>query len=104
MKEILKFIEHFKGAEETFLHGCCYWFAFILKRHFQTKYLTDIMYEPKEGHFIARIDDRYFDIRGDVTELYSGMMLYDMCEMYSQDFKYYCKLMRECRDFTEPVD
>jgi hypothetical protein len=100
-EKILKFIARFKGSEEVFLHGCCYWFAHILEMRFLYTGMVTIMHDQVEGHFIARIGDRYYDIRGDVTELYRGKPLCDMDELVYEDSSMYQHLMRDCRDFEE---
>lgn len=48
---VLGFIKHFKGSEDVFLYGCCYWFAFILQERFG----GTMMYEPIENHFVQEI-------------------------------------------------
>ena len=103
-KTVLGFIDHFKGSERTFLHGCCYWFAHILQERFYAEYSVDIKYEPVEGHFITKINNRFYDIRGDVTELYRGKPMYDLYELNHDDNKYFRHLMRDCRDFKDPED
>ena len=65
-KTILDFIRHFKDAEFTFLNGCCYWFCYILTARFGG--IT--LYEPVEGHFIQKIGDAFYDVRGEVTDKY----------------------------------
>ena len=112
MSDVLNFIQHFKGARETFLHGCCYWFAMILRERFNDRgYLVDIFHEPVENHFVARFlyltcdvsfTPRFFDIRGDVTNLYDEDKLENMWIMEFDDQKRYTKLMCDCRDFIEP--
>ena len=113
-KEILDFISNFKGAEDTFLHGCCYWFAFILKERFHDRgYLVDIFHEPVDGHFVARFivdspnpsvndEARFFDIRGDVTNFYNEDNLENMWLMNINHERRWAKLMCDCRDFIEP--
>ena len=103
-KVILAFITRFKGSEEVFLHGCCYWFAYILDYRFYLEYSTAIMYEPVEGHFITRIGNRFYDVRGDVTELYRGKPMYDVEQLRKENSKMYRHLMRDCRDFEEVKD
>lgn len=103
-KTILGFIACFKGSERTFLHGCCYWFAHILWERFDAEYSVDIKYEPVQGHFITKINNRFYDIRGDVTELYRGKPMYDLYELNHNDNKYFQRLMRDCRDFIDPRD
>ena len=103
-KTVLDFIARFKGSEMVFLHGCCYWFAHILQERFYAEHSVDIKYEPVEGHFITKIGNRFYDIRGDVTELYRGKPMYDLYEMNHNDNKYFRHLMRDCRDFKEVDD
>lgn len=55
MQDVVDFVKHFKGSEEVFLNGCCYWFARILQDRFHEHgYLVDIFHDPIEGHFLAR--------------------------------------------------
>lgn len=103
-KTVLAFIARFKGSEQTFLHGCCYWFAHILWERFYAEYSVDIKYEPVQGHFITKINNRFYDIRGDVTELYRGKPMYDLYELNHDDNRYFRHLMRDCRDFVEVED
>ena len=111
---VSNFISNFKGSEDTFLHGCCYWFANILKTRFDDDgFLVDIYHEPVEGHFIAGFvpvktdentvdEERFFDIRGDVTSQYQNQYLESMWLMWLDDRKRYKKLMNDCRDFLPP--
>lgn len=110
-EKILNFISRFHGSEYVFLHGCCYWFAYILQERFFGDYRCDILYEPEEGHFITRISSyafpdsqRFFDVRGDVTELYQDKAMYDMSELACEDSALHEHLMRDCRDFEEVED
>ena len=115
-REILDFISNFKGAEDTFLHGCCYWFAFILKERFHDRgYLVDIFYEPVEGHFVSRFivdspdpsinnEVRFFDIRGDVSNFYHEENLENMWLMKMNHEKRWAKLICDCKDFILPKD
>ncbi len=101
--KVIQFIGHFNGSEDVFLHGCCYWFAEILEQRFFVESKAAIKYEPVEGHFVTEIDGKLYDVRGDVTEMYSGKVLYDLDEMRrdKNGHRQYWKLMRECRDFEE---
>lgn len=117
MEEVVRFIKNFHGAEDVFLHGCCYWFAWILKERFHEHgYLVDIFHEPVEGHFVARFienpdpykpfglstDVRFFDIRGDVTDLYNEDDLENVWIMEKTEERRWRKLMCDCRDFISP--
>lgn len=103
-EKILNFISRFHGSEYVFLHGCCYWFASILDYRFYQEANTQIMYEPVEGHFITKINNHFYDVRGDVTELYRGKPMYEMNDMIRSNPKMYHHLMRDCRDFEEVED
>lgn len=108
---VTDFIQNFKDSEDTFLHGCCYWFAFILHKRFA----LDIVYEPVEGHFLAispgmgipckpnRVH-HIFDIRGDVTDLYNTCTLYPVRWLSINEPNWYTHLMRDCRDFLPAID
>ena len=69
---VLDFIEQFNAYEkesvllDTFTKGFCYYFALML----QDRFLGEILYDPVIGHFITKIDSRFYDITGDVTERY----------------------------------
>ena len=109
MKEIIDFIKRFKGSEDVFLHGCCYWFARILEERFAYKYCTQIIYAPIEGHFVTRIwnknsPSKLYDIRGDVTAIYKDSVLDSLEDIRRYDETHYTHLMRDCRDFLEPVE
>lgn len=100
-EKILAFIARFHGSEDTFLHGCCYWFAHILDKRFWRTDAVDILYEPVEGHFITKINNRLYDVRGEVTELYRGKPMYSLDALRHDSGAMYRHLMRDCRDFEE---
>lgn len=69
-KDIIYFIEKFKRMdpitiEDVFLHGNCYWFAQILINRFQNEN-PELYYLPIDGHFITKINGRFYDISGEV--------------------------------------
>lgn len=68
---ILNFIYHFSAfgpqVENCFLYGNCYWFAHILETRFSH---SSIVYDEVENHFGCKIDDKVYDISGDVTNQY----------------------------------
>jgi hypothetical protein len=97
---IQMFIARFHGSEDVFLHGCCYWFAYILRKRFRDC-APVIMHDPVEGHFVTRIDGRLYDVRGDVTDLYVGHTLDDLDKIRGGE---YARLMRDCRDFIDPEE
>ena len=93
MKEkVLKFINSYKSTsnhkdtrekiEIAFTNGNCYWFAFIL----HTVFDGEIYYLPIEGHFICKIEDEYYDIKGYIDDSFN----YRMDALYS--WKEYCEM------------
>lgn len=104
INNILDFISRFQGSENTFLHGCCYWFAYILRE----EYGAEILYEPVEGHFLSSLtideEPHLFDIRGDVTELYLSKPLYTIFWLRQNEPGWYHRILRDCRHFLSPAD
>lgn len=80
------FIEYFKrhdkekAVENTFLYDECYYFAIILKERFNGTILYDI-----RGHFVTKIKDHIYDIRGDVTDIYQNIELLTLKELQKLD-------------------
>lgn len=99
-ERVCHFIEHFHGSEDVFLHGCCYWFAFILRERFG----GSIMYDPVAGHFMIMIGTRLFDVRGDVTDQYDLQRMDSIEMLQSTEPNLYGSLMRCCRYFEEVED
>lgn len=89
---ILDFIGNFKGAEDTFLFGCCYWFSFILNERFGGA----TMYLPVENHYVQQIGDRLYDVSGDVTDKYKGAEIMKWSDMQERDSSLYKRLVRDC--------
>ena len=98
--DILKFISRFTygdrkaAVEECFTQGCCFWFAYILKRRF---YGT-IVYAEVDNHFGCRIWDRVYDITGDITEQYVWV---DFELLSIRDPLHHQKIVRDCIEFRE---
>lgn len=114
-QEVLDFIANFNQSEEVqdlFMNSCCLWFATILNDRFDERgdYLVEIFHEPVEGHFVAgmvkKVDGKwqdeysFFDVRGDVTNLYDYDQLDNMWVLRREDPDYYLRLMRDCYDFV----
>lgn len=89
---ILAFIAEFAGAKDTFLHGCCYWFAQILSVRFG----GETVYEPIEGHFLQRIEGSLYDVRGDMTEAYRDAPLISWSGYETVDSLHYEHIYRDC--------
>lgn len=83
--EVLRFIDVFtrrgdyQQVTECFTSGCCYWFAHILFYRFTDNQPRPvIMYDPVMNHFGTKINDRIYDITGDVTDKYDWIQWTDM--------------------------
>lgn len=90
MNEILDFISEFssvRGSIKLFTQGECYWFARILdirfgKSDIGSKYKTEIYYNDIEDHFICKIENNFYDIRGLLkSEMVKG---YESWEKYQK--------------------
>lgn len=71
-KEILNFIKRFQneGTIKTFTEGCCYWFAEILEKRFNSfEFDPNIWYNEKENHFATMINFHLYDITGDLGDI-----------------------------------
>lgn len=62
MNNIEKFISLFKN-DDKFMHGLCYWMAYILKGRFPD---GDIWYDQVLNHFYFVVNDEAYDVRGRV--------------------------------------
>lgn len=96
-QEILKFINDFKNCggnpeaiEVVFTSGYCYWFAHILAHRFPN---SEIMYDEVANHFGTKINDKIFDITGDITTDYSWI---PFSELIERDELLYKRLKRDC--------
>lgn len=71
---VTNFINHFHNVSptenltEVFTRGCCYWFAHILYYRFND---AELMFDEVASHFVVKIEDRLYDITGDVTDQYT---------------------------------
>ena len=54
--------------QDHFLHGLCWWFAYILFTRF-AEYSPEIVVDLVANHFACRIDGCVYDIRGDITNM-----------------------------------
>lgn len=90
--EVLDFIKHFQneGTISTFMEGCCYWFAHILKSRFV---FGKIMYEPIIGHFLYELDGVCYDITGKVDR--SSLHLYDW-NTYEINSSHRKRILHDC--------
>ena len=98
MSEIHNFINHFhkvsktQNIDEVFTCGCCYWFAYILRERFPE---ARMMYDPIINHFMVMINERLYDITGDVTEKYKPIPW----DEFSDDLER-GRIVKYCIDFS----
>lgn len=98
--EVLGFISRFtaKGCRgeviDAFRNGCCFWFAKTLRDRF-VGCDPVIMYDQIENHFGTMIDDRVYDITGDVTDEFRWMAFSKLGDKSLLD-----RLVRDCICFT----
>lgn len=78
------------NADEKYMNGLCYWFAYILKGRFPE---GDVWYEPIMNHFYFVIDDAAFDVRGQV-ELPGTAIRWDEYENF--DPLHYQRVVKYC--------
>jgi hypothetical protein len=102
MNEVEHFIYKFKflnpsATEDLFLYGDCYYFSVILKERFKDRVI--IKYLMIDNHFVAEIDGRLYDIRGDVTDIVDQKQLIDWVEMKEFDELVYYRIIRDCINF-----
>lgn len=71
MNDVVKFIERFQSPENNniFVGDCSYWFAAILYRRF-IRNGAKIMYDAATNHFGTLVNDKVYDITGDITGKY----------------------------------
>lgn len=97
MNRIETFIDKFKfiykqELEYVFTSGNCYYFAVILKEHFN----GEIYYLPIENHFICKIDKEYYDITGKAK---FNEKPYKWSELETYDNLLYRRIIRDCINF-----
>ena len=108
MKFITKFTDNGKRQEviDTFSCGCCYWFAEILWNRFALEVVDtncDIVYDPIINHWACRIDDRIYDITGDITDN-KEYCWENWNKFMFQDISLTKRLLRDCINFGGPED
>lgn len=105
---VIRFIGRFtsngarKEVIDCFSNGCCYWFAETLYERFMME--VDecfLMYDPVINHWGCKIENRVYDITGDVTADYDWE--------FWESFKYADesltrRLYRDCINFGGPED
>lgn len=87
-QEVLSFIRRFTNNGERqevidcFTGGCCYYFANAIWLRFgnfifDKDHKVEIMYDEVKNHFGCKVDDRVYDVTGDVTEKYKWRSWFD---------------------------
>ena len=70
MTKINDFIAQFRqfgpDVVNCFSNGMCWYFTTILRERFGEEYR--VMYDPIINHFALEIEDRIYDINGDITD------------------------------------
>lgn len=91
----LEFIKYFQneGTMNVFLNGCCYWFAFILYTRFIDNYAR-LMYNYISGHFATMIDDKLYDITGEIKNPDDKWIPFD--EYQAKEPNYTKVIIRDC--------
>ena len=109
---VMKFIASFtnNGKRQEVIHmfscGCCYWFAEILWNRFALEVVNtncDIVYDPIINHWGCRIDDRIYDITGDITDN-KEYCWENWNKFMFQDISLTKRLLRDCINFGGPED
>lgn len=95
MIEVVEFINNFKKGwnaeylERVFTKGNCYHFSVILKNIFY----GDILYDPIQGHFITKIESKYYDITGEIDR---PKIIYIWDNMKLEEPDQYKNIMMNC--------
>lgn len=91
MKEILEFIKKRFPVDNNWSQGNCFYFALILKNRFN----GDMYYDVIQGHFITKIDDKFYDYDGVFSEEEKPTFIkWDEFQLY--DNKQFERIIRDC--------
>lgn len=92
---ILNYIKQFRvlGAEKCFSNGMCYHFTTLLRARFGDD--CRVMYDPIINHFATEINDRIYDITGDITDNSKYKFVYWDSYKYN-DLKEAQRIYRDC--------
>lgn len=85
---------HEKEIYNTFMFGCCYWFAVILKERFQ----GEIYYLPIDNHFITKINNEFYDISGKIEPIEQPILWTEFQKLEPKEalrIEYYCILKKD---------
>lgn len=90
MDEVLEFINRRFSDESRWVSGNCYYFAVILKERFNGVIYYDVIY----GHFITKINDKYYDNKGIVNLEERKLVKWDDFDDYDSLQKE--RIIRDC--------
>lgn len=88
-EEIELFIQRRFPNDSNWCDGNCYYFALILSNRFD----GDIYYDSIRGHFVCKINDKFYDYHGEYKDL-ENLILFN--DINSRDEKWYKNLVRDC--------
>ena len=80
MQEIFDFIERRFPKDSHWTDGNCYYFALILSDRFNGTLYYDVIY----GHFVCKIEDKYYDYGGLVNLDKRVLVEWDKFEEYDK--------------------
>ena len=98
-EEVIHFIDNFKrqkksDVEFVFTNGDCYWFSVILIQRFG----GEAYYLRVRNHFITKIDGRYYDITGEITDFDEEPVSWTYMQETEPKWAeriYYCALLQD---------
>lgn len=92
---ILDFIRQFRdfNTENCFSNGMCWYFTTILRARFGFE--CAVVYDEVINHFATEIDDRVYDITGDVTDNPNCKWIY-WSTLVHRDPKLAARIRRDC--------
>lgn len=89
--EVLEFIKRRFSNDCKWTTGNCYYFALILKDRFPN---GKIFYDVREGHFIYKYGEEYYDWLGIYKSKEDYLVPWDLFEMYDSSQKKV--IVRDC--------
>lgn len=106
-QEVLTFIRRFTSdgtrqeVIDCFTNGCCYYFANAIWLRFgnfifDKDHQVEVMYDEVANHFGCKVDDRVYDITGDVTKKYDWKSWF---ETGREDSALAERITRDCINF-----
>lgn len=88
--KVVSFIKKRFSIDCHWLDGNCYYFALILKDRFNGK----IYYDGVNGHFVTKINDKFYDWTGLIEPNIDDLFEWDTLETF--DDLYYKRIKKDC--------